>query len=63
MAYVPINWLNEHVEVLPETDAQELAKALVKVGLEEEQIIPPAVTGPLVVGRVVRRTPEEQKKW
>lgn len=61
MAFVPLDWLADHVEVKPDTDAEQLAKDLVKVGLEEERIIPPSVTGPVVVGKVVRRTPEEHK--
>jgi len=35
-----------------------LAAALVKVGLEEEEIHPARVTGPLVVGRVLTRVEE-----
>ncbi len=61
MAFVSLDWLKDHVEVLPDTDVEKLAKDLVKVGLEEESIVPPAVTGPLVVGKVVKRIPEEQK--
>ncbi len=41
--------------------AEALAADLVKVGLEEEAIHPAAVIGPLVVGRVLDLTPEEQK--
>ncbi|MFD1719256.1 phenylalanine--tRNA ligase subunit beta [Georgenia deserti] len=53
MPYVPLSWLAEHVEVAPGTTAETLAAALVAVGLEEEQIVPPPVTGPLVVGKVL----------
>ena len=53
MPYVPIEWLREHVDVPSGTTAARLAADLVKVGLEEERIVPPAVTGPLVVGRVL----------
>lgn len=61
MAYVPIEWLGQHVEIAPDLDAKTLAKALVKVGLEEETIHSPAVTGPLVVGKVLSKTVEKQK--
>ncbi|MDO4901127.1 phenylalanine--tRNA ligase subunit beta [Actinomyces sp.] len=61
MPYVPIEWLREHVDVPAGTGAAELAADLVKVGLEEERIVPPAVTGPLVVGRVLTREAKEQK--
>ncbi|WP_103061853.1 phenylalanine--tRNA ligase subunit beta [Actinomyces qiguomingii] len=61
MPYVPIEWLREHVDVPVGATAAELAADLVKVGLEEERIVPPAVTGPLVVGRVLTREAEEQK--
>lgn len=61
MPNVPISWLKDHVAVLPATDAQSLAAALVKVGLEEETIHSAAVKGPLVVGRVLSVVPEKQK--
>ncbi|WP_147681489.1 phenylalanine--tRNA ligase subunit beta [Actinomyces ruminicola] len=61
MPYVPIEWLREHVDIPVGTSAVQLAADLVKVGLEEERIVPPAVTGPLVVGRVLTREAKEQK--
>ncbi|MDO5719350.1 MAG: phenylalanine--tRNA ligase subunit beta [Actinomycetaceae bacterium] len=61
MPNVPISWLKDHVAVLPGTDAQSLAAALVRVGLEEETIHSAAVKGPLVVGRVLSVVPEKQK--
>ncbi len=61
MPYVPLSWLAEHVAVPAGTTAAELAADLVRVGLEPEQIIPPAVTGPLVVGRVLSIETEEHK--
>jgi phenylalanyl-tRNA synthetase beta chain len=61
MPYVPLTWLAEHVEVPAGTTAERLAADLVRVGLEEEAIVPPAVTGPLVVGRVLSVSKEEQK--
>ncbi|GEL94204.1 phenylalanine--tRNA ligase subunit beta [Cellulomonas composti] len=61
MPRVPLSWLGEHVELPAGLTAEQLAADLVRVGLEEEAIHGAAVTGPLVVGRVVERTPEPQK--
>ncbi|MDO5710186.1 MAG: phenylalanine--tRNA ligase subunit beta [Micrococcales bacterium] len=61
MPYVPISWLAEHVRVPADLDAEALAAALVSVGLEEEEIHPPKVTGPLVVGRVLTLEAEKHK--
>ncbi|MBO0608125.1 phenylalanine--tRNA ligase subunit beta [Myceligenerans salitolerans] len=55
------DWLADHVELPADLTAERLAEALVKVGLEEEEIHPAAVTGPLVVGRVLEQVPEPQK--
>ena len=60
MPYVPIEWLREHVDVPAGTTAARLAADLVRVGLEEERVVPPPVTGPLVVGRVLTRRAKEQ---
>lgn len=61
MPRVPLSWLAEHVELPAGLTAEQLAADLVRVGLEEEAIHAAAVTGPLVVGEVVERTPEPQK--
>ena len=61
MPRIPLSWLGEHAELPVGLTAEQLAADLVKVGLEEEAIHAAAVTGPLVVGRVVERTPEPQK--
>lgn len=61
MPRVPLSWLAEHVDLPPGTTAEQLAADLVRVGLEEEAVHGAAVTGPLVVGRVVERTAEPQK--
>lgn len=61
MPYVPTAWLAEHVAVPAGTTAAQLAADLVRVGLEEERVVPAAVTGPLVVGRVLSLVKEEQK--
>lgn len=60
MPYIPLEWLREHVEVPSGLSAEQLAADLVRVGLEEERIVPPAVTGPLVVGRVLTLESKEQ---
>ncbi|MDD7385096.1 MAG: phenylalanine--tRNA ligase subunit beta [Actinomycetaceae bacterium] len=60
MPLVPIEWLARHVEVPADLTPQQLAHDLVKVGLEEEAIHPGAVTGPVVVGRVLTREPKLQ---
>ena len=59
MPYVSLSWLRDHVAVPEGTSLEEVAEALVSVGFEEEEIHPPAVTGPLVVGRVLTLVKEE----
>ncbi|MEK0306470.1 phenylalanine--tRNA ligase subunit beta [Bifidobacterium favimelis] len=61
MPMVDIDWLKEHVEVPADLTYPQLAKDLVRVGLEEEEIHRSTVTGPIVVGYVVDATPEPQK--
>ncbi len=61
MPRVPLTWLADHVDVPAGLTAEQLAADLVRVGLEEEAVHPAAVSGPLVVGEVVERTPEPQK--
>lgn len=58
MAFVSIEWLRRWTEVPAGTSASQLAKDLVKVGLEEEAIHTSGVSGPLVCGRVVSMVPE-----
>ncbi|MFT4231425.1 MAG: phenylalanine--tRNA ligase subunit beta, partial [Leucobacter sp.] len=56
---VPLSWLGEHVS-LPEGVTPERVHAdLVRVGFEEESIRRFEVTGPVVVGEVLSREPEE----
>ena len=50
MPMVDIDWLKDHVEVPEGLTYEQLAKDLVKVGLEEEEIHTSQVTGPIVVG-------------
>lgn len=61
MPLIVKDWLGDHVELPADLTAEQLAADLVKVGLEEEAIHGAAVTGPLVVGRVLEMTPEPQK--
>ncbi|MBT1160695.1 phenylalanine--tRNA ligase subunit beta [Bifidobacterium sp. SO1] len=61
MPMIDIDWLKDHVEVPADLTYEQLAKDLVKVGLEEEEIHSSQVTGPIVVGYVVDATPEPQK--
>lgn len=56
---VPLSWLGEHVS-LPESVTPEAVHAdLVRVGFEEESIRRFDVSGPVVVGEVLAREPEE----
>ncbi|MCB2412603.1 phenylalanine--tRNA ligase subunit beta [Demequina sp. TTPB684] len=59
MPKIPLNWLAEYVDLV-DPAPEAVAAALVKVGLEEEGIHGGAVTGPLVVGRVLSLVKEEQ---
>ncbi|PUB31524.1 phenylalanyl-tRNA synthetase beta subunit [Promicromonospora sp. AC04] len=61
MPLIVKDWLADHVELPADLTAEQLAADLVKVGLEEEAIHGAAVTGPLVVGRVLEMNPEPQK--
>ena len=60
MPYIVADWLAEHVELPADLSAADLARALVRVGLEEEAIHTSGVIGPVVVGRVLERQPEPQ---
>lgn len=61
MPRIDIDWLSDHVEVPAGLTAEQLAADLVRVGLEEEEIHRPDVTGPIVVGRVLTLEKNEQK--
>lgn len=61
MPMIDIDWLKDHVKTPEGLTYEQLAKDLVKVGLEEEEIHSSQVTGPIVVGYVVDATPEPQK--
>ena len=57
---VPISWLGDWVDLPESVTLEHLHEALVKVGFEEEDVHDFAVTGPVVVGCVLERTPEPQ---
>lgn len=59
MPKIPMSWLGESV-ALGSATPEDVAAALVKVGLEEEGISGGGVTGPLVVGRVLSVVKEAQ---
>ncbi|WGW13159.1 phenylalanine--tRNA ligase subunit beta [Saxibacter everestensis] len=57
---VPLNWLADYTK-LGDSSAEEIAEQLAGIGLEEEDLFGPVVSGPLVVGRVLTIEPEPQK--
>src|SRR5699024_8939020 len=59
LARIPVDWLRAHVEVPAGAGAAEVAADLVRVGLEDEEIHTPDISGPLVVGRVEKIEWEE----
>ena len=57
---VPISWLGEWVDLPDDVTLEHVHAALVSVGFEEEDVHGFEVTGPVVVGRVIERSPEPQ---
>ncbi len=59
----PVSWIREYADLPATTSASELADRLTMLGLKLEALETPAdqITGPLVVGRVLAKTPEPQK--
>jgi phenylalanyl-tRNA synthetase beta chain len=57
---IPISWLGEYVELPEDVTAEDIHAALVRVGLEEEDVHRFDVTGPVVVGQVLEATAEPQ---
>lgn len=53
MPRVSLSWLRDHVEIPANVTIEDVSADLVRVGLEEEEILPPKVTGPLVAGKVL----------
>lgn len=58
MPRVSLSWLREHVDIPANATIEEVSADLVRVGLEEEQILPPKVQGPLVAGKVLSMVTE-----
>ncbi|WP_084076704.1 phenylalanine--tRNA ligase subunit beta [Demequina sp. NBRC 110057] len=58
MPKIPLKWLEESVDLVPGSTPEDVAAALVKVGLEEEGIEGGGITGPLVIGRVLSQVKE-----
>ena len=56
---IPLSWLREYTQLPAEATAEQLLADLVKVGLEEEDVHTFELTGPIVVGKVLEKTPEE----
>ncbi|MCD2443722.1 phenylalanine--tRNA ligase subunit beta [Agromyces sp. SYSU K20354] len=57
---VPLSWLAEYVELIPGTTPEDVHAALVKVGLEEEDVHTFELEGPVVVGEVLEFVEEPQ---
>lgn len=57
---VPLSWLAEFVDLAPGTTRDDVHAALVKVGLEEEDVHDFAISGPIVVGQVLEIVDEPQ---
>jgi phenylalanyl-tRNA synthetase beta chain len=58
---VPLRWLAEYAEVPEAATGEQVASALVSVGLEEEALHGGDVRGPVLVGRVLEFADEPQK--
>jgi phenylalanyl-tRNA synthetase beta chain len=57
---VPLSWLGEWVDLPEDVTFDHVHAALVKVGLEEEDVHGVEITGPLVVGQVLEFVDEPQ---
>ncbi|WP_157002576.1 phenylalanine--tRNA ligase subunit beta [Agromyces laixinhei] len=57
---VPLSWLAEYVELVPGTTPEDVHAALVKVGLEEEDVHTFELEAPIVVGEVLEFVEEPQ---
>ncbi len=57
---VPLSWLAEYVELVPGSTPEDVHAALVKVGLEEEDVHTFDLSGPIVVGEVLEFVEEPQ---
>lgn len=59
--HAPVSWLRELADVPADATGEDIAAALVRVGLEEEGLHGGDIAGPLVVGRVLSVESEPQK--
>jgi len=59
----PVSWIREYVDLPADLTTEQLAARLTALGLKLEGIHRPAdaITGPLVIGRVLTMQPEPQK--
>ncbi|WP_438856387.1 phenylalanine--tRNA ligase subunit beta [Agromyces sp. M3QZ16-3] len=57
---VPLSWLAEYVDLPPGTSLEDVHAALVRVGLEEEDVHTFDLQGPIVVGEVLGFVEEPQ---
>jgi phenylalanyl-tRNA synthetase beta chain len=57
---VPVSWLGEFVDLPEDVTHEQVHAALVKVGLEEEDVHGFDLTGPLLVGKVLEFVDEPQ---
>ena len=63
VVHVPVGWLRDFVELPDDLSAHDLGEALIRVGLEVERVdsASDALSGPIVVGRVLSFDDEPQK--
>ena len=59
----PVSWIREYADLPTDLGTEELAARLTALGLKLEALHRPgdAITGPLVIGRVLTMEPEPQK--
>ncbi len=57
---IPLSWIREYTQFPATGTAEDLMADLVKVGLEEEGVHAAELSGPIVVGEVLEKTPEPQ---
>ncbi|GAB3180514.1 phenylalanine--tRNA ligase subunit beta [Nesterenkonia halophila] len=59
---IPLSWIREYTSFDVDGTAEDLMSRLVRVGLEEEDVHRPSeeISGPVVVGEVLEKTPEPQ---
>ena len=59
---IPLSWIREYTQFPASGTPEDLMTDLVRVGLEEEDVHRPGdqISGPIVVGKVLEKTPEPQ---